>query len=390
MEDEKQKINRELHELDEEEFEIKDKSESVSIYERRQKIYRDQEARKNAEKFIKEIREDKRYREHQKQLQLRKSQFKVRVDKEEKKKVEEEGQVRQKQEKREAILRRMEEEERRKVERQIMDNESNKLIQKLKKKEEVEHFAIEGPSRLIDYRNRKHLLEQRKILNIEDIEQHSRRYSELRREKHHQRESKLELTKAALSPSLRYPKNSWRKILEEEESERKKDRVYRVEARRNNLEKQIEYSSTVKNKLPGIRLAHNESLNEDEITRRMKEFSLRRETSERLKQLNRKKVEVMAKPEYTQRYKNYLGRIKKKQPKEESDKDSEVLVVVDDRLEQVLSNASFSDEQKFRILKKKAAELDLEAKEREKDYDEEVAGLYIDSINTKLALLKDF
>ena len=47
-----------------------------------------------------------------------------------------------------------------------MEAASNKLIKKLKRKEEVESFAIEGPSRLIDYRHKKNMLEKRKILNI--------------------------------------------------------------------------------------------------------------------------------------------------------------------------------------------------------------------------------
>ena len=43
-----------------------------------------------------------------------------------------------------------------------MEATSNKLIKKLKRKEEVEIFAIEGPSRLINYRNRKNMLKKKK------------------------------------------------------------------------------------------------------------------------------------------------------------------------------------------------------------------------------------
>ena len=44
----------------------------------------------------------------------------------------------------------------------------------------------------------------------------------------------------------------------------------------------------------------------------MREFKVRKETSERLKSIKKKSLELMERKERVQRYHNYLGKFKKK------------------------------------------------------------------------------
>jgi hypothetical protein len=220
------------------------------VYRRREKISKDETAQKKADLLIRELGNKRKEIENRKRSELEKMMAEVQKEEEEGKRRKEEEAVRVKEEKRQAIALRMEDEKQRRQERKLIAIQSNHLISKLKKEEELEKAMSAMPNQIFESELQTRALEKKPMLDFKGIEDHGRKYYELKEKTKREKEEKGSLFKLQHQQQNgnppRYARNRWSEQVKEENQRRKEEERELSQRKKRQLEARLKYGEQVK------------------------------------------------------------------------------------------------------------------------------------------------
>jgi hypothetical protein len=123
---------------------------------------------------------------------------------------------------------------------------------KLKKEEDLEKMMSSMPSQIIGTDIQKKVAEKKPTFDHQEIEDHNRKYWELKEKNKKEKEEKAKLLKQQQqhqSNPLKYAPNKWSEQLEEEDHKRKEEERELSERKTKQLQARIKYGELVKNSI---------------------------------------------------------------------------------------------------------------------------------------------